>query len=197
MTIKEIFYKRLRQERERRGWSQAELSRRVTALGCELKKDVMSKIESGDREVKLVEAVALAATLNVPLPVLLFENSSEELALADKLRVRMPLTAAWLVGTIPLRRDDDVKHYEAARVRLARARVVQDELADLFKEQPPNEHEAEMVRALARMKRARAGLLDAAADVPDAPGPEGMRDAARQHRQEADEIEQLLPEEEK
>jgi transcriptional regulator with XRE-family HTH domain len=194
MTIQEIFTKRLIAERERRGWSQAELSRRVTALGHNLKKDAMSKIERGGREVTLKDAVALAAALNVPLPALLFDFSSDELALTPELRVRLTFAAAWFVGRIPLTRDD-VKHFRAAQVMFARANAIQDELADYLAEQPPNEHEVEMLRGLARTYRARAGFFEAVADLPDAPDAQKMRDEAQKLRKDADEIEQLLPEE--
>src|SRR5919106_7003649 len=113
MTIEEIFARCLQDERKRRGWSQAELSRRVSALGHELKKDAMSKIEGGSRGVTLDDAVALAAALDVPLFVLLLGERDEEIELASELRVRAPFLASWLAGTMPLS-VADVEHYREA-----------------------------------------------------------------------------------
>jgi transcriptional regulator with XRE-family HTH domain len=60
-TVETRFRERVRQERERREWSQADLSKRLQAKGLEhIIPSTVAKIESGDRAVRIDEANALA-----------------------------------------------------------------------------------------------------------------------------------------
>lgn len=68
------FGKRVRDERERRGWSQEELAKRLTDRGIEgMHSSTIAKIESSrkPRAVRLAEASAIAELFEVSLDVLL------------------------------------------------------------------------------------------------------------------------------
>jgi transcriptional regulator with XRE-family HTH domain len=65
------FRERITRERERRRWSQAEVARMLTAMGIDsIYNTTVAKIEAGDREIKLDEAVALAQLYEAPLDAL-------------------------------------------------------------------------------------------------------------------------------
>lgn len=71
----DLFARRLRQERERLGLSQAELARRMSAkLGNNVESTAITRIEQQTRAVRLDEAVIAAECLGVPLLVLLTED---------------------------------------------------------------------------------------------------------------------------
>jgi transcriptional regulator with XRE-family HTH domain len=115
MLISKIFMRRLREARERRGWSQAELAKRVTALGHSLDKTAVTRIEGDNRKVTLDDAAALAATLDVPLLALLLPEGTEEVSLTRKLSLGEPLAHAWMSGRAPLSRESMEFYREAAR----------------------------------------------------------------------------------
>ncbi|MEV8600952.1 helix-turn-helix transcriptional regulator [Streptomyces griseoviridis] len=71
----DLFARRLRQERERLGISQAELARRMAALlGTNVDSTAITRIEQQTRAVRLDEAVTAAEALGVPLITLLSDN---------------------------------------------------------------------------------------------------------------------------
>ncbi|MEW1548331.1 helix-turn-helix domain-containing protein [Streptomyces tsukubensis] len=92
----DLFARRLRQERERLGISQAELARRMAALlGTNLDSTAITRIEQQTRAVRLDEAVTAAKALGVPLVTLVsdsyareneaeIQNQLAELALAEQ-----------------------------------------------------------------------------------------------------------------
>lgn len=75
----DLFARRLRQERERLGISQAGLARRMTEiLGTNVDPSTVTRIEQQLRAVRLDEAVAAAKAVEVPLPVLYSEDPEAE-----------------------------------------------------------------------------------------------------------------------
>jgi transcriptional regulator with XRE-family HTH domain len=75
----DIFARRLRQERERRNISQAELARRVAEiLGTNVDPSAITRIEQQTRAVRLDEAVAAAEALDMPLALLLSDDPAAE-----------------------------------------------------------------------------------------------------------------------
>ncbi|WP_412075398.1 helix-turn-helix domain-containing protein [Streptomyces xanthophaeus] len=92
----DLFARRLRQERERLGISQAELARRMAALlGTNVDSTAITRIEQQTRAVRLDEAVTAAQALGVPLITLVsddyareneaeIQNQLAELALAEQ-----------------------------------------------------------------------------------------------------------------
>ncbi|MEV7867522.1 helix-turn-helix transcriptional regulator [Streptomyces sp. NPDC088124] len=93
---RDLFARRLRQERERLGISQAELARRMAALlGTNVDSTAITRIEQQTRAVRLDEAVTAAEALGVPLITLVsddyareseaeIQNQLAELALAEQ-----------------------------------------------------------------------------------------------------------------
>ncbi|MDO4254385.1 MAG: helix-turn-helix transcriptional regulator [Kocuria sp.] len=75
----DLFARRLRQERERLGISQAELARRIAEiLGTNVDPSAVTRIEQQIRAVRLDEAVAAAQALDVPLTVLVADDPEAE-----------------------------------------------------------------------------------------------------------------------
>lgn len=71
----DTFARRLRQERERRGITQAQLADRIAELlGIHLDPTAVTRIEKQERAVRLDEAVAAAKALGLPLAALLEED---------------------------------------------------------------------------------------------------------------------------
>jgi transcriptional regulator with XRE-family HTH domain len=66
------FRQRITRERNKRNWSQAEVAKRLTAMGIDnVHLSTVSKIEGGDRDIKLDEAAAMAELYGVSLDALL------------------------------------------------------------------------------------------------------------------------------
>jgi transcriptional regulator with XRE-family HTH domain len=79
----------MRLHRDRLGWSQGELSRKLLEAGWTIfHQTTVSRIESGERPIKLGEARAIAAILEVPLSKMLavVEDSRVEVDLAKSSR---------------------------------------------------------------------------------------------------------------
>lgn len=75
----DLFARRLRQERERLGISQAELARRIAEiLGTNVDPSAVTRIEQQIRAVRLDEAVAASKALDVPLAILVAEDPEAE-----------------------------------------------------------------------------------------------------------------------
>lgn len=66
-TPEETFTDRMRRFRTVRGWSQGLLADWVRVEGVDLRDEIVTRIETGQRSVRLNEAVAIAAALRVPL----------------------------------------------------------------------------------------------------------------------------------
>ena len=63
----EVLRRRIREEREGRGWTQQHLADLMTAAGAQMTHDTVSKIESGERRIYYDEAVFFSGVLEVPL----------------------------------------------------------------------------------------------------------------------------------
>lgn len=59
-SAEDRFRERLRRERESHHWSQADLARKLAAVGLSVHPTTIAKIEAGDRAVRIAEAVAIA-----------------------------------------------------------------------------------------------------------------------------------------
>jgi ribosome-binding protein aMBF1 (putative translation factor) len=77
MNPEQVFAKRMRQVRERRGWSQAKLADWMRTYGVDLHSTAITRIERGERSISLNEASAVAAALGVLLVELLQEVQCE------------------------------------------------------------------------------------------------------------------------
>lgn len=71
-TPESVFVQRLREERSRIGLSQAEFAERLSArIGVPVYPSTVTRIEKGERAVKLDEAVAMADVLGLPITALI------------------------------------------------------------------------------------------------------------------------------
>lgn len=81
----EVFARRLHEERGRAGVSQAALADHLSrALGRDVAASAVSRIESGERAVRLDEAVLIADRIGVPLPDLLRDRDAVDEELAQR-----------------------------------------------------------------------------------------------------------------
>lgn len=84
----DVFAKRLRQERERRRMSQAQLADGIAdLLGTNIDPTAVTRIEKQERAVRLDEAVAAAEALGLPLSALL----GDDLVHANEYRIQVAL----------------------------------------------------------------------------------------------------------
>lgn len=72
------FRKRLKDERDRRGWSQEELARRLGERGVAVHASTIAKIETNARAVRLDEAAAIAELFGLSLDALLGRKVVED-----------------------------------------------------------------------------------------------------------------------
>jgi transcriptional regulator with XRE-family HTH domain len=93
----EVFVRRLRDTREDRRLSQAELAERMRAQGQPMSKQALLALENGRRGVSLDEAVALAAVLHVAFSHLLSPPGDEYVWLTEKQGVDAEGMRAWLL----------------------------------------------------------------------------------------------------
>jgi transcriptional regulator with XRE-family HTH domain len=74
-----VFRQRIIRERSEKDWSQAEVAKKLTAMGIDnVHFSTVSKIETGDRDIKLDEAAAMAELYGVSLDALLGRKPESE-----------------------------------------------------------------------------------------------------------------------
>lgn len=79
------FGARVREERMRKGWRLEDLAAAVAELGVQHHLTAYSKLEAGERDPKLGEALAIAAAFGLPVGALM-GSASELWAEVDRLR---------------------------------------------------------------------------------------------------------------
>jgi transcriptional regulator with XRE-family HTH domain len=72
------FRKRLKDERDRRGWSQEELAKRLGERGVAVHASTIAKIETDARAIRLDEAAAIADLFGLSLDTLLGRKAVED-----------------------------------------------------------------------------------------------------------------------
>jgi transcriptional regulator with XRE-family HTH domain len=75
---KDYFRKRLKSERDRRGWSQADMAKMLSDKEIPMHPTTIAKIEAGDREVRIDEAAGIADLFGVSLDALLGRKGMED-----------------------------------------------------------------------------------------------------------------------
>jgi transcriptional regulator with XRE-family HTH domain len=76
--IDQRFGKRVKAERDDRGWSQADMAKMLSDRGIQpMHPTTVAKIEAGDRSVRINEAVGIADLMDVPLDTLLGRDPLE------------------------------------------------------------------------------------------------------------------------
>jgi transcriptional regulator with XRE-family HTH domain len=91
---------RLAVERRRRGWSTRELGRRMTEAGCEVPPNAVSRIERHERDLSVMELVALSRVFDLPVSDLLAPAEWLRQKQAEGLLLRARANDAALVGAV-------------------------------------------------------------------------------------------------
>lgn len=83
--------RRIQQLREKRGLSQADLARRLREAGVNWSQGTLSKVEAGERPVRLVETPAVARVLRTKVYELVYSHLPLQTESDTKQRVRAAL----------------------------------------------------------------------------------------------------------
>ncbi len=67
LDVADAFASGVREAREARGWTQVDLARHLAETGVRLDPTAITRLERGDRSVKIGEAVAIAASLGLSI----------------------------------------------------------------------------------------------------------------------------------
>jgi transcriptional regulator with XRE-family HTH domain len=138
--IETYFRNRLKNERERRGWSQTDMANRLSDKGIHVHMTTIAKIEAGQRAVRIDEATAIADLFEMSLDALLGRGAGLEDDLAYSLRTlrevarrargRIPSMAAEIadarheLGNYEFRRRGQIDHIaEVATYQLTQASI--------------------------------------------------------------------------
>lgn len=115
---------KVRQLREERSCSQADLARKLAEVGWAMHQTTISKVEAGSRPIRVADVYAFAEVLGVPAASFFFaiQPDGEEPA-ADELRDRLMAAdqAAQEAEQVLLKASSDYAEALAERDRLARA----------------------------------------------------------------------------
>jgi transcriptional regulator with XRE-family HTH domain len=101
-TVREVYARRLRGIRNRRGWTQQQLADALRALDFPLGRVAIAKIENGKRPMEVSELVALATALDVPPAALFLPLGEAAVALTKGRTVDFAAAAAWAADDGPL-----------------------------------------------------------------------------------------------
>lgn len=148
---------RFRKERERRGLTQNEVARRLERLGVRMDGSAVTRLENGQRGIKLDEATALSMVVDRPLVELMGPDFSPREMLAR--------------GAVRMEEDCEIAEISADAARqLVLAYVTDSEVAGNFSRPHADEALARLLRgetqllyALKSAQAARQALVDAGA----------------------------------
>jgi transcriptional regulator with XRE-family HTH domain len=105
--VAETFARRVREVRERRGWTQQQLAERLRELGVPIDRTKVNRVETGARAVSVDDALAIAAALGVSPSVLFFPLARSELVRVTPVRVVSAEEGRrWFRGEQPLHPAD-------------------------------------------------------------------------------------------
>lgn len=71
LNVESILGVKIRQLRERAGWSQADLAERLKNVGFEFHQTTVAKMEAGKRPIRVAEVFALGVVFRMPMTALL------------------------------------------------------------------------------------------------------------------------------
>lgn len=110
-----VFARRMRQIRKAQGMTQTALAERLAELEHPIARSTLNKIESGGpraRNVRLEDAVAIAAALNTSPLNMMTPDSNQEFVRVTPAVVEMGAKVrTWLRGYYPLLDDDDLRQF--------------------------------------------------------------------------------------
>jgi len=125
LTPTAVVAARMHEVRVKRGWSAAELARRMQAAGIPWERIVVTKLETGRRaSVSVAELLALAAVLNCPPVMLMTADERSQpgyrpryvnpvYQVTPAVTEDMGTVRAWIRGAGPLGEHDDTREYYA------------------------------------------------------------------------------------
>lgn len=108
--MERVFAARVREERERRGWSQATLAGKLAEAGLTLHSTAITRIESGERGVSLDDAATIAEVFGLSVSAMTASAAGADLA----------TFLGWVDVAYP-RMQQDARRLVYATGRLARA----------------------------------------------------------------------------
>ena len=115
VTPSDIFGERVREIRDRRGWTQEDLAIRILNLEGQpvmtaplnARRVTVARVEGGDRGIGIDDVFLFAAALGVsPLNLMLDNDANRPVTLAARLTLPTSLITLWLEGELPIRGDD-------------------------------------------------------------------------------------------
>lgn len=103
----QVFARRMRRYRERRGWTQKALAGELADIGWKVDRAQLARIESGDRGIALDEAIMIAWALALP-PALVYLPLGEasDVAIAPDVVIHPDLARKWVTGREPAAASD-------------------------------------------------------------------------------------------
>lgn len=108
-TVSETIARRMRELRERKGWTQTQLAERITELGFPVHQTWVAKCErldSGRRKITTEQAMLIAAALEVsPTALLLPPETDATVSIAPNMEVPTAYVRGWFKGLAPLCSD--------------------------------------------------------------------------------------------
>jgi transcriptional regulator with XRE-family HTH domain len=108
LAVSDVFRARMKTVRCSRGWTQAQLTKRLADAGAMIgSKGAVAKIENGTRKVLLDDAIQIAAALDIALVRLLIPlDRNAEVDLSPTQQVTSKDLRQWIAGSQPLRGGD-------------------------------------------------------------------------------------------
>lgn len=194
IALSQVVAANVRRWRMGRGLDQPGLAQRLADLGWSVDRTTLNRIENGKRKVTVDDLGALAAALNVPLPLLLlpvYDDAAVQLTPEGTPPINAWMLWEWMRGmdSLPGRHSDGEWNLSAAV--FWRYEAVRDAQLDLHRAWPRREHDPDgyvdalqkLVDALDEMEQSGlpvTGLMaeEYAADVERlgiTPTPKGVR----------------------
>jgi transcriptional regulator with XRE-family HTH domain len=166
----EVFARRMREVRRRRGWSQQQLAQRLSELGRPMDQTTVHRIESeGTRSlnVSLADVLAIAAALSVsPVYLALPTDDLTSVAITPKTTIDARRAREWFSGTGTLRDDDDRGIWLAERdERSVQALAGQFDREEQWRLERDRRRAEDLARKRNREARLRAELAEMDAEI--------------------------------
>jgi transcriptional regulator with XRE-family HTH domain len=99
---RQVFARRLREARSRRGWEQADLAARLAEIGYDLGQPQVSRIERGQRNVTLEDVLAIAAALDcAPLHLIVPIRDEEDGEIPEGYEIALKVPVRVKIAGLP------------------------------------------------------------------------------------------------
>lgn len=121
------FIENMKTLRERKGWSQGELARRVSDLGWEgFHQTTISRVEKGERPVRLAEARGIAAALDATVAQMTSPPSGQAARIYEMQRQAQAIASAAAELHKAAKNYEEVRVDALATLRIAKERAKTD-----------------------------------------------------------------------